>query len=1327
MVIGKNFFSKGMMSVLLSATMTLSLFAGLGITAYADEDSSVTTSVAGSGDVMDLTEEGNLDWIHFGQGGILTRKTNATDSITYEALDGVKQINEAGDSALGYAWSDGNEIESGQDNKAAVFGYNNGNLGDIDAGVGFNLSVGSSDEERTFKFAAGLWESSADVSIKVNGDEIYSNSLEKHGAEITVYTVNVAAGDSVLATVKLTGTTNDWGNVTLGGAALKANEATEPDEPDEPDEPEEGGNESHAVLCTSETLAPGSAMNLTEEGSKDWRFIDGEQDDRKADGQGLDVEFLRNSGFATFFDSKMSCSWTDGTNVASNKGTTRGKVFIGRSYQSRELPENAQVGYAITVASSDAGQVLSFVAGAWEGTATVKVYDGNSEVWAESFTAGGSAVQKKYTIAAEAGAIIKVVTKLTAHTNYNDGNITVCGIALKEQSVEDSTKEVLAKCIDKAKKLDYSNYQADKVSALKEKISLAESVLSDRESTMDAIKESYRSLLSAFEACINSPVSGQYKYQTNSGLTSSFGWEGDLNAPIAYIDGSYLLRDRDGITVGFGVRDITEKISWFNAEGYLPCFVSKYSKDGCDYEIQNFSNKHEIDGKAFEVAYSRMIVTNNTEEAKTLPMVSSVLYPINEAAKNATSIEPGQTIIRDYGIFADRFDGDYDYPAEAALDTLGSFDDNYDAMRDYWNDRLSPLASIDQLPDTDLINAYKAGFIYTLIIRDDVIGEDGQITKELHVGENGYDIMFDHDTIGIVASLLTIGDYTYAKDYLASLPAKLQYDDAKWKFSWPYALYLDKTGDIDFILSQFETIKGNTHMVESDRDMNAGGIIKKTDAIDSHGYWLIDNWSALTGLSTYSYLCDKLYEKTGEETYKTEGKWADDLYKDLLKSVEDCQRNMRERYDYPYLSIDMNLPTEQSARGDVRDANWASMFLFGRWAWDGYLYGADQADSEMISLIDDTYTHGFERRANTTDTIYNFGGYPHGYFSSAYNAGYGSAALRGEEYRDSGIKAYQFMIDKAMSGPFGWWEGVNYPNSNSPWDIDHAQGGGGSCQHMWGQSTATKVLFDSLIAEKSGDKIIIGRGIPAEWECDDQVVEISDVSVDFGKKTGYKMTSADDKITIEFTGDRLSVPYSIELLAMKDNIASVYADGQRVTKDIDRKAGTALIKAGTKKVVVNLGAEQAVEKPSNPSRPNAGGNTNSPRAGRPSAGKGNSSQAKTPAQVTIPQTITPVAGLRAEANSIRKIAKASDSKKGEEEAAEETSDEELVDEESLTISSESVDASQDSEEMADTEVPTAGAENDSNGFTIFGIAVVILLLLAIAFISFNHFNGSKKH
>ena len=73
-----------------------------------------------------------------------------------------------------------------------------------------------------------------------------------------------------------------------------------------------------------------------------------------------------------------------------------------------------------------------------------------------------------------------------------------------------------------------------------------------------------------------------------------------------------------------------------------------------------------------------------------------------------------------------------------------------------------------------------------------------------------------------------------------------------------------------------------------------------------------------------------------------------------------------QQYDLDYLPISMVEPNETGPRKDPRDANWASMFLFGRWAWDGYLFGAQQTGT-MFDKIDDTYTHGFERRKDVSD------------------------------------------------------------------------------------------------------------------------------------------------------------------------------------------------------------------------------------------------------------------------------------------------------------------------------------------------------------------------
>lgn len=250
-------------------------------------------------------------------------------------------------------------------------------------------------------------------------------------------------------------------------------------------------------------------------------------------------------------------------------------------------------------------------------------------------------------------------------------------------------------------------------------------------------------------------------------------------------------------------------------------------------------------------------------------------------------------------------------------------------MKAYWAKRMEPLAKIDELPDSKLIDAYKAGYVYTMIVKDGY---------GLHVGENGYDRVFDHDVLGIMASLLTIGDFKYFDEYSKTILKFVQYPDAGWKFSWPYALYLQKTGDRKLVEERFEQIKTNTHKISSDRDSD--GIMKRTNAIDSNGHWTIDNWSALFGLCTYKYICDKIENKS-------ESEWAQKEYIDLLSCVEKKLAETSNKYNLDYIPISMDEPNEYGQRSDPHDANWGSMFLFGRWGWDGYLFGAEQG-SGMI-------------------------------------------------------------------------------------------------------------------------------------------------------------------------------------------------------------------------------------------------------------------------------------------------------------------------------------------------------------------------------------------
>ncbi len=574
-----------------------------------------------------------------------------------------------------------------------------------------------------------------------------------------------------------------------------------------------------------------------------------------------------------------------------------------------------------------------------------------------------------------------------------------------------------------------------------------------------------------------------------SGLTSVFGCEGDLHAPIAFIDGSFLLRDRSRagtlIHFGFTRNGYESKIKWYNAEGWYPCLVSEFRYKGTDVKIENFADKVVHDGKDFEIAYSRVTYTNRTDKRKIIPKVSKKLIPLTETGR---FLGAGETAVHEYATGADRFSGEYAYPSDEEIRSFGTFSQHYESMKHYWDERIKPLAEITVLPDKELIDAYKAGYVYTMIVKDG---------DKLCVGENGYDRVFDHDIIGISAYLLTIGDFKYFKEYTSHILDNVQYPDARWKYSWPYALWLMKTGDTDIIKERFSEIKGNTHAIS--RDRTSDGIMKMTSAIDSPGYWTVDNWSALMGLTAYGYICEKL----GEEEEK---KWAENEYDSLFEATEKYISDVMSRSGTSNIPISLTHRNEDGPRSDPRDANALSMFSFGRWGWDGYLFGAKQR-GVMIDAIDETYEAFSEKRKNISDSDVNFGGYPHGYYSSAYNAGYGSTALRGKKHREYGIEAYNYMINHTQSGPFSWWEGIGYPDEKSPWDRNHAAKGGGSCPHIWGQSTATKVLFDSLICEKSDGTVIIGRGIPERWKRKGNVVEVRK----------YPLSDGRVDVRIEFT------------------------------------------------------------------------------------------------------------------------------------------------------------------------------------------------------------------
>jgi len=625
------------------------------------------------------------------------------------------------------------------------------------------------------------------------------------------------------------------------------------------------------------------------------------------------------------------------------------------------------------------------------------------------------------------------------------------------------------------------------------------------------------------------------------GLDASIlGWDGDGDAAIAHRNGSFDIRDGKNITVGFGIYQTPTPVQWYNDQGYLPSLVVQFERDDCTIKINSFGDRVVLGGNAYVIVYSRVSVYNHDKVAHGEDPAPSLQFISLNAAP--TTVQPGQTVNHDYAIATDRFGGTYAWPADSAIKAAGDWNSHYAHMQAYWNQKLAGIVNISHLPDMSLVNAYKAGYIYTNIVKDG---------NNLDVGENGYGQLYDHDLLGIEVDLYDLGDYANAHAYLDTLFWN-QYRDAEYKYSWPWAIYLLKTGDSSFVNAHFAKIEESAHSIHTDRT-GPGGIIGKTNDVDANGYWTVDDESALLGLLAYGYIAQQLGNKS-------EATWASQEYSDLLNAVNTQLASLIKQYHINYIPCALNEPNTMNRCQYPDDANWASMFLFGRWSWDGYLFNGAQ-HGPLLDLIDPTYDYGFNRLSGTLPA-HTYGGYP-GY-STAYNAGYGAAGLRGNKYRAESIYDYQFMITNTQSGPFSWWEDVLSSGPTAWIPGNHDQGGTGSSPHMWGQANATKALLESLAAEKIDGQLIVGRGVPNEWTKAGQSIAISNLPIHQNKRINVSISSTGKTITLQLSGDTPGNAILFNLPIFVNNISAT------TSGKIDQGAGLITLSPTTRSVTVTL-------------------------------------------------------------------------------------------------------------------------------------------------------------
>lgn len=322
-----------------------------------------------SGDTLNLTEEGTLDWVHI-TGKEINRKSGDEELIQWENLDADSALSTAGDSAMAYTWTDGTPVvEKTNDTHAGVFNYRGIETGVVEEDAGYRISIPAADETRTLTFVSGIWQASAEIGITVNEDEkpVYTTQLKAGGsAEMNKYTVTVREGNEVTITTKIKEKTHKDGNLSLGGIALKTVEPS-------------------PIAVKVQAVSSLPKLNLTERGDVDWIHFEGEKGVSQ-EGVGTTVrkkdvdsqvtyQKLSDDETTTMSDAKVKYTWTDGTPIESAEDNTTGAVFTYKNGDKNSIGEDitSPAGYELKVAPAEYDRELVFVSGVWSADASISI------------------------------------------------------------------------------------------------------------------------------------------------------------------------------------------------------------------------------------------------------------------------------------------------------------------------------------------------------------------------------------------------------------------------------------------------------------------------------------------------------------------------------------------------------------------------------------------------------------------------------------------------------------------------------------------------------------------------------------------------------------------------------------------------------------------------------------------------------------------------------------------------------------------------------------------------------------------------------------------
>ena len=115
---------------------------------------------------------------------------------------------------------------------------------------------------------------------------------------------------------------------------------------------------------------------------------------------------------------------------------------------------------------------------------------------------------------------------------------------------------------------------------------------------------------------------------------SAIGWLGDHNSVVTCLGGTFLAQDGpagNATNYGFGLYD-GAPTTWTLSDGYLPAQITTFEHHGATVAITEFADRLVVGGHAYVAVYSRVRVSNPTDQAVVAdPEASSGLVTLHAA------------------------------------------------------------------------------------------------------------------------------------------------------------------------------------------------------------------------------------------------------------------------------------------------------------------------------------------------------------------------------------------------------------------------------------------------------------------------------------------------------------------------------------------------------------------------------------------------------------------------------------------------------------------------------------------------------------------------